>query len=342
MGELTKEQLIQVQHIQSLKQKRINANSQIQAKFDMLDNLQDKFLFLYDLILQNQLEFAKWNKTDYIFSHEYRQNLIKKCKTFTKKEDFINLLVNEVIKPLGQGHCYLFERNTSENFLSSRNFKDKEDDNNFQYEFLDDDTLYLKIKSFSKAYFNFDKTKAQILKQKLQDRKINNFILDIRGNGGGTDSYISLIMQLLQAKMEYRLEWYNILLHEKEGYKITHNFGNNTYNYYVLTDNRVFSAAEVVTKAFKQNGATIIGSKTCGEAGISPELQMKIFSYKNSEGKDVNLILQIPISAPIDTNGNINYEFTYTKPDIECDANDALKIVSDLRKKTITEYHNFI
>ena len=280
MNKLNKEQLEQRQHILNLKQKRIEANQQIQAEFDKLENLQDKFVKLYDLLQENQLKFAQWNKTDFIFSPEYRQNLIEKSKTFTRKKDFIDTFMNDIIKPLGQGHCYMFERNIEENFLSKETFKDIEDNDNFNYEYLDNNTLYLRVKSFFKAYFNYDKKKFETLKQELENKNIKNVILDIRSNPGGTDVYLNLILDILQASMEYQLEWYNNLFHEKEGYKISLNFGNKSYNYYILTDSKVFSAAEVTTKAFKQNGATIIGEKTRGEAGISPELQIKVFSYK--------------------------------------------------------------
>ena len=323
----------QFEHIQNLKQKRIEANKQIQAEFDKLESLQDKFIYLYDLLQENQLKFAQWNKTDFVFSPEYRQNLIEKSKTFTRKKDFIDTFMNDIIKPLNQGHCYMFERDVTEDFLAKHTPQDIKDDNNFVYEFLDNNTLYLRVKSFSKTYFNFDKNKAMILKQELENKNIENFILDIRGNSGGTDVYLNLILDTLQASMEYQLEWYNNLFHEKEDYKLSHNFGNNSYNYYVLTDNKVFSAAEVTTKAFKQNGATIVGAKTRGEAGISPELQIKVFSYKNSDDKNVNLICQIPISAPVNKKGEVDYNCTYTKPDIECNPDDALNVALETIKQ---------
>lgn len=326
MGELTEDQLHQIQHIKLLKQKRIDANAQIQAEFDKLNSLQEKFLFLYNLLKNNQLEFAKWNKTDFLFNHKFSRHFIKKSRMFSSNKDLVDLFKDEIIKPLGQGHCYFFERNLSENFLSERIMQDKEDDNNFKYEFLDENTLYISIKSFSKAFFNFDKNKANLLRKKIENMNIKNFILDIRGNRGGTDLYLNLILFMLQSSMTYTLEWHNTLLHENESYTISHNFGDKSYNNFILIDNKVFSAAEVITKAFKQNGATIIGAKTGGEAGISPELQIKVFSYKNSKNKDVNFILQIPISAPLDKKGKIDYEFTYTKPDIECNPEDALKI----------------
>ena len=326
MEELSKEQLEQRQHIQNLKQKRIEANKQIQAKFDKLESFQEKFIFLFDLLKENQLEFAKWNKTDFIFSPKYRQNLIEKSKTFARKKDFIDTFMNDIIKPLGQGHCKLFERDATEDFLAKSIPQDIKDDNNFVYEFLDNNTLYLRVKSFSKAYFNFDKNKAMILKQEIESKNIENFILDIRGNSGGTDMYLNLILDTLQTSMQYQLKWYNTLFHEIECYTTIHNFGNKQYKYFVLTDSKVFSAAEVITRAFKQNRATIIGAKTRGEAGISPDLQMKVFAYKTNNEKEINLICQIPISAPINEKGEVDYNYTYTKPDIECNPDDALNI----------------
>ena len=334
--ELSKEQQKQREHIQSLKQKRIEFNKQIQAEFDKLQTMQDKFIFLYDLLQENQLEFAKWNKTDFVFSPEYKQNLIEKSKTFTRKKDFIDTFINDIIKPLNQGHCYMFERSATEDFLSKHTAQDLEDDNNFKYKFIDNNTLYVRVKSFFKAYFEYDKKKIEILKDELKDKDIKNFILDIRGNSGGTDVYLDLILYTLQANMTHTIKWYNTALKENEEYTATTDYGNKQYNYYVLTDNKVFSAAEVTTKTFRQNGAIIVGTKTRGEAGISPELQIKVFSYKNSEDKEVNLICQIPISAPVNEKGKVDYNCTYTSPDIECDPDEALNVALN----TIQEREN--
>ena len=328
------------EHILQLKQKRIDANKEIQAEFDKLDSMQDKFMFIYDLLRENQLEFAKWNKTDYIFSPEYRQQLVEKSKNFKKKNDFINTFINDIQEPLGQWHCYLLERNVNEDFLIEKTYNTTEDDNNFQYEFLENDTLYMRFKSFSSANLKYDKQKAEQLKETLRQKHIQNVILDIRGNTGGTDSYLNMILKTLETKMEYSIKWYNTLFHEPESYEIEKNFGNKSYNYYVLTDNKTFSAAEIITRAFKQNGATIIGASTSthGCAGISPELQIKVFSYKNKDEKDVNLICRIPIKAGVNPQGEIDYNYTNTKPDIECNPDTAL----DVAKSKIAEQQNLM
>ena len=328
------------EHILQLKQKRIEENKKIQAEFDKLDTMQDKFMFIYDLLRENQLEFAKWNKTDYVFSPEYRQQLVEKSKNFAKKGDFINTFINDIQKPLGQGHCYLLERNVNEDFLTDKTYNTTEDNDNFEYEFLENNTLYMRFKSFSSANFEFDKQKAMQLKEILQHKNIQNVILDIRGNTGGTDSYLNVILKTLETKMKYSIQWYNTLFHEPENYEIEKNFGNKTYNYYVLTDNKTFSAAEIITRAFKQNGATIIGASTStqGCAGISPELQIKILSYINTDEKDVNLICRIPINASANPQGEIDYNYTNTKPDIECTPNAAL----DIALEKIKAQQNFM
>ncbi len=326
------------EHILQLKQKRIDANKEIQAEFDKLDSMQDKFMFIYDLLRENQLEFAKWNKTDYIFSPKYRQQLVEKSKNFKKKNDFINTFINDIQEPLGQWHCYLLERNVNEDFLIEKTYNTTEDGNNFQYEFLENDTLYMRFKSFSSTNFEFDKQKAIQLKEILQHKNIQNVILDIRGNTGGTDVYLNLILMTLDTNMTYSIQWHNTLFHEPENYEIEQNFGNKSYNYYVLTDNKIFSAAEVVTRAFKQNGATVIGTSTRGEAGISPELQIKILSYINTDEKEVNLICQIPIDAGANPQGKIDYNYTNTKPDIECNPDTALNVA----KSKIAEQQNLM
>lgn len=328
------------EHILQLKQKRIDANKEIQAEFDKLDSMQDKFMFIYDRLRENQFEFAKWNKTDYIFSPEYRQKLLEKSKNFVKKGDFINTFINDIQKPLGQGHCFVFERSVVENFLSKHTFTNTQDDDNFKYEFLENNTLYMRFKSFSSTNFEFDKQKAMQLKEILQHKNIQNVILDIRGNTGGTDSYLKMILKTLETSMKYSIQWYNPLFHEPESYEIEQNFGNKSYNYYVLTDNKTFSAAEIVTRAFKQNGAIIIGASTSthGCAGISPELQIKVFSYKNKDGKDVNLICRIPIKAGVNPQDEIDYNYTNTKPNIECNPDTAL----DVAKSKIAEQQNLM
>ena len=316
-------------HIKKLKQKRIEANKEIQAEFDKLDNMQDKFMFIYDLLRENLLEFAKWNKTDFVFSPEYRQKLFEKSKNFAKKNDFINSFINDIQEPLGQWHCYLLERNVNEDFLSTKTYTTTQDDNNFKYEFLENDTLYMRFTSFSSANLKYDKQKAEQLEQTLKQKNIQNVIIDVRGNTGGTDSYLKMILKTLETKLKYTIKWYNTLFNEPEKYEEEQNFGDKTYNFYVLIDNKTFSAAEIIPRAFKQNGATIIGESTRGDVGISPDLQIKIFSYIKKNGKEVNLICRVPIKGGVNPQGELDYDYMNTKPNIECEPDKALNVAKE-------------
>lgn len=109
---------------------------------------------------------------------------------------------------------------------------------------------------------------------------------------------------------------------------------NKEFNRFLLVDENVFSTAETFTMLCKQNGfATVIGEKTKGEGfGLTPlSLQITNSNYTGKYNKKNAVIkgikITIPVEAPINEKGEIDYENSYnTTPDILCDGKDALQI----------------
>jgi len=311
------------EHIKKMKEKRIGATQKIQQKYNSLNNYVDKFAFVYDLIYENMHEYAKYSKREFIFNN--REYLIELSKNIKSKGDFINLIKEKLIIPLNNGHCFMYNH-YNEKIVVKSNMLITND--NFNYDFIFEDTVYLSFKSFKRDYLADDKIKFEYLNKKIVDKEINNIIIDIRGNRGGSDDYLLEILNCFQMSLNYKIEWYNLLFDEIENYECNYNYGNKKYNIYILVDNEVFSAAECITRAFKQNRAIIIGEETRGEAGMSPQLELNILTYINSDTKkETNLMLQIPIEAPVNEQGEIDYNYTNTKPTIKCKKEDALEIV---------------
>jgi len=310
-------------YINELKDKRISITKKIQNDYDKLITFQEKFEFIYDLLYKNLYEYAKWNKIDSLFNN--KEELLEQAKQICKKGEFINFIKEKTINVLNQGHYFMHNRpvNNNQNIIKN-NVKD---DNNFIYNFPLSDTLYLLFKTFFSSCLEYDKEKFSILKNEMKNKNIKNVILDIRGNVGGSDNYLVEILKCLNTSLSYKIEWFNMLFNELESYECNYNYGNSKYNFYVLIDNKVFSAGECVARAFKENGATIIGEATRGEAGMSPQLELNILNYMNSDTKkETDLMLQIPIEAPVNEKGEVDYNYNNTKPTIECDSKKALDV----------------
>ena len=112
----------------------------------------------------------------------------------------------------------MLERNVNEDILAEKTYNTTEDDKNFQYEFLENSTLYMRFKSFSSANLKYDKQKAEQLEKMLSNKRIENIILDIRGNTGGTDSYLKMILKALETSMKYSI---NSIIHFFTSQKVT-------------------------------------------------------------------------------------------------------------------------
>lgn len=91
-----------------------------------------------------------------------------------------------------------------------------------EFKLLNSSTAYLKIKSFNKAdYENNNMDFVSFLKSSFQSidaKGVKNLILDVRGNGGGTDSYGKILFSYF---INHEFKYYNSLTINKIKYSFT-------------------------------------------------------------------------------------------------------------------------
>jgi len=151
--------------------------------------------------------------------------------------------------------------------------------------YIIDNVGYVYISSFTNETGNEFKEALEKFKQK----NINNIILDLRNNGGGTlkgciVTARALLSDCTIVKMDFKYTGYLDLRY------ITTKKDVN-YNVVVLVNEYTASASEIVTGALKDNeAATIIGKKTFGKSVVQasyPILTPKAYEfYSNKYGID--------------------------------------------------------
>ena len=226
------------------------------------------------------------------------------------KEKFQDFLKNSVVSPI---------------------IKPKKPNNqeNLTIEYLDD-TVIIKIKSFSNKFLESDAYKMKQLETEMQLHDYNNVIIDIRGNDGGTDQYFKLLSFLSNQNITHELSWYNLFNDkvEKDSFTAISKGTNKEYNKFLLVNNKCFSGADSLTRLCKKSHfAKIIGENTRGEGyGLTP-----LFLTINTK---FPLMLRFTVEAPINELEQIDYKNEYNvTPDISCPGNNALNVALDIIKK---------
>ena len=105
------------------------------------------------------------------------------------------------------------------------------------------------------------------------------------------------------------------------------------YSRYLLIDGKVFSTSETLAKLCKQTGfATLIGEPTRGEGNaFTPYKLVLCDQIDTDEAVIKGIYLNFPTDAPVNENGEIDYERFYnTSPDIECPSEQALEVALNL------------
>ena len=265
-----------------------------------------------------------------------------------REGEFADFIEENIINKMDSGHVYLSatKQVVDKGKILKPIEKVKESLKNDNVEIIfQEDIAIIKIKSFSNKFINEDAYLYQNLKTYLSEYDINNIVIDIRGNNGGSDSYFRHFDIFTDKNLNIDDKVFDLFLNENTEitWTIIPAGTDKHYNKYLLVDEEVFSTAEKLTAACKQNGyATIIGAPTMGEGlGFTPfrlKLTDNIYDgkdadkFKNQYGLILKqTVLNYPTGAPINDFNEVDYENCYnTVPDIECPSKDALNVALDL------------
>lgn len=339
---------------------RKTINDKLQQELDDCKSYEDKLVFIYDLINNTNGEFLKYTKNEFLtdkYLDKLKEQLIHE-KDLTDAK-FYSFIEKNVLNKVNTPHLSMSYINPK--LISDNNHKDisSQNDDISNLTLTSDnieeniilqkykDIMVLKIKSFSNKHLKKDKEKLETLSEylKLYPDSFNNIIIDIRGNDGGTDEYFNYLKMFTNTSVIYTDKFYNTYTKQNESITqeiISSNPDVKNYDKYLLVDDKVFSAADTLSRMSKETGfATIIGSKTAGEGyGFTP-LNLKLFSnekeiiqQKGLKATIDGVSISLPIEAPINDMGDIDYENHYaTSPDYYCDPDDALEVAFHLIKE---------
>lgn len=324
--------------IKDLKAYRQFQNMQLQHEYDKLPTYKDKLSYIYNLLYKTQSQLEKEYKGTF-----FKENNLEKLlalfeqKNIKDNASFVKFVNDNIVSKTVSPHNRLKEipkekepkvnnpkPNSSNEEKSSLEKNQKE--NNVEYNF-ENKTLVLKIKSFKSKFLKEDSKIFEEIKSQLKEKDCDNVIIDIRGNGGGTDEYFSLLSLFTNKDIVENISYIDSLTNEGVETQVVSIDGNkNAKNYdrYLLVDDKVFSSADGLTRLCKNTGfATVIGEKTRGEGiGLTP-FDLKIATANDLEQEKYNIQgvnMQFSPERPIE---NDSYA---TTPDIICDAQQAKEV----------------
>ena len=167
-------------------------------------------------------------------------------------------------------------------------------------------TGYIQISTFSDTIYE----QFMIALTSLEESKIDNLIIDLRGNSGGYLAQATKIaeMFLKKGKIIYSLE-------NKNDLEVTKDTTDESRNYkvFVLVDNASASASEVLAAALKYSyNATLIGTKSYGKGKVQKTSKLTDGTmYKYTAAKwltpNGNCIDEIGLTPDINVELNQNY-----------------------------------
>lgn len=312
-----------------------------------------RLIYIYNILLQSQKLYLDYKNIS-LFTNEYLEQLLAELDDNINESEFINFIEEKIVSKMPSDHIYIYplvwekeDGGRLEN-IENQELNEPFKNNNVEISFIDNNVV-IKIHSFSHERIGKDAYLFDNLDQCLKENEIDNIIIDIRGNGGGSDAYFRHFSIFTDEDVNFNDATYDLFMQQDLSIDWTPiPKGNNPkhYNKYLLIDKKVFSTAEKLAKCCKQTGyATLIGETTKGEGnGFTPhklKLSEGVYQTKRAEtirgkygviGKQV--VLNFPTDAPINELGKIDYENFYnTKPDIECFSEDALDVALKITNK---------
>ncbi len=344
-------------NIEQIMKEREKKELEIQEQYKRLDNYVSKLEFIYKLIETSQKYYLDWKGNNFLNDNYLKELKLKVRQTVFSDDDFIDFINDNLIEKISNDHVAIgpmeyddLENDLEEKKQKSEDAREEFKNNNAEISFINDSAI-IKIKSFNNTFIEEDEYIFKNLKNYLDNNEINNIIIDIRSNGGGSDAYFKHFSCFTDENLDFHDRLYDLFL--KKELDFTWNpipQGNNVkhYNKYLLINNEVFSTSETLAKFCKQTGyATIIGESTLGEGGgftpFNIQLTSGVYNGKQSdkykhEWKIIgrNMGLWFPTEAPINPEGKIQYEgYFNTKPDIECQSEETLQVALSLINRRI-------
>lgn len=155
---------------------------------------------------------------------------------------------------------------------------------------LDDKTAYVSIINFAEKT---DEEFGEVLKI-LDEKKITNIILDLRGNPGG---YLDTAVEIAKMIVPKGIIVKTMFRQSEKNETYFSDLANPKYKFAVLVNGNTASASEVLTSALQDSGVgRVIGETTYGKAVIQDVYSLKGFDsfkittgrYVTRNGKEIN------------------------------------------------------
>lgn len=259
--------------LKQIQDKRKEKEKEIQNGYDSLTTYKEKLAYIYKILMISQEKYLEY-KNNFTFTDKYLNELLSRINENMREGEFADFIEENIINKMDSGHVYLSatKQVVDKGKILKPIEKVKESLKNDNVEIIfQEDTAIIKIKSFSNKFINEDAYLYQNLKTYLSEYDINNIVIDIRGNNGGSDSYFRHFDIFTDKNLNIDDKVFDLFLNENTEitWTIIPAGTDKHYNKYLLVDEEVFSTAEKLTAACKQNGyATIIGAPTMGEGLI--------------------------------------------------------------------------
>ncbi len=346
-------------------EERKKQNETLQQEYNKSKDYKSKLIFIYSLLSIVQEDYLKYTNNE-ILNQELLDDLIQELETKDKiDETFFKDFLKEFVQSLNSGHVSLHPIKQSERLVKpnqddlepinlvqdgldekKQEVAEKAKEKNIVFD-IDNETIYIQIKSFRREFLAEDQITFEKIEEELKSKDFKNIIFDIRGNTGGSDEYFEKLGIFTSKDINTTERFRDLLTNKNYEFTLNDIAGNpdaKEYNRYLLVDNKVFSTAEKLAAICKESKfATVIGEKTDGEGlGFTPftlDIIDEDYEYNITEGNKIytnnGIKMTFPIEAPINEQGEIDYENLYnTTPDIVCDGKDALKVaVQQIKEK---------
>ncbi len=336
--------------LKELKAHREFQKMQLQHEYDKLQSYDAKLTYIYNLLLKTQGKLEEEYGGDF-FKKNSLSDLLEKLKDANIKDEVaFAMFINEnVVKKTISPHNRLKERRNEkqkEELKKKQNEKPikdektqnepkkdesaQKDDQNVTYDF-DGKTLTVRINDFKSKHLEQGKEAFKEIEEQLKIRDCDSVIIDVRGNGGGTDEYYSLFSIFTKKDVVENIAYVDSLTGEEvetQGVAIVGNKNAKDYDRYLLVDGECFSATDALARICKKTGfATVVGEKTHGEGiGLTP-FDLQIATLNDEQQKIYGASAVDMQFAPENPAKNDSF---MTTPDIVCAPSQAVETAKTL------------